>query len=489
MMSLKSRVALWPLLSILAVSASAASAETLREALTKAYQTNPTLAGARDTQRANDENVPIARARGLPSVDLTGAFNENIKSASNSFSSPGRLVNGQLALTVPLYAGGAIRNSIRAADARILAGRFNLRGTEADLFTAVVGSYMDVLRDESIVGLNQSQVKVLKTNLEATKDRFEVGDLTRTDVAQSEARLATAQSQLEGAEAQLISSRERYVQLVGSAPGDLDQPPTLPNLPENVDAAVAKALDNNPNLAAAKKASDAARFDIASARASRLPKVQAVANTAYTNFLGSLGSSIPGTNFQQSQNSIAAGVQVSLPLFQGGGPAAQVRQAQARSGQSMEQVIEVERGIVAQTRSAYSSWRASNAVIASSEKAVAANALSLEGVKAENSVGNRSILDILNAEQELLNSKVQLVSAQRNAYVAGFALLAATGQAEAKDLSLDGGALYDPKVNYDRVRNKIWDWADDAVPTPNATRTIDIPAQAPAIRPGPSSRK
>jgi outer membrane protein len=487
MMSLKSRIALWPLLSILAVSATAASAETLREALTKAYQTNPTLAGARDTQRANDENVPIARARGLPGVDLSGAYNENIKSGSNSFITAGRQANAQLGLTVPLYTGGAVRNAVRAADARIEAGRFNLRGTEADLFTAVVGAYMDVLRDESIIGLNQNQVKVLKTNLEATKDRFEVGDLTRTDVAQSEARLATAQSQLEGAEAQLISSRERYVQLVGTAPGDLEQPPLLPNLPETVDTAVAKALDNNPNLAAAKKASDAARFDIASAKSARLPRVQAVANTNYSNTLGSLDSA--GGRFSQGQNSVAAGVQFSLPLFQGGAPAAQVRQAQARSGQTMEQVIEVERAIVAQTRSAYSSWRASNAVIASSEKAVAANALSLEGVKAENSVGNRSILDILNAEQELLNSKVQLVSARRNAYVAGFALLAATGQAEAKDLSLDGGALYDPQANYDRVRHKIWDWADDAAPTPDSTRTIDIPAQTPAIRATPSSRK
>jgi outer membrane protein len=470
-------------LPLAALSLAPASAETLRDALTKAYATNPTLAAARDGQRANDENVPIARARGLPSVELSGGYNENIKSASNSFASPTRLVNGQLALTVPLYAGGAVRSSGNAAYERVLAGRANLRGVEADLFTFVVGAYMDVIRDESIVGLNQSQVKVLKTNLEATKDRFDVGDLTRTDVAQSEARLAVAQSQLEGAEAQLIASRERYIQLVGTAPGSLDQPPVLPNLPAVADIAVATALANNPNLLAANKATNASLFDIKTAKASRLPKVQAVANSAYTNFLNSLGSGISGASFSQSQNSVTAGIQASIPLFQGGGPAAQVRQAQARMSQSMEQAIEVERSVIAQTRSSFSSWRAANAVILSSEKAVAANALSLEGVRAENSVGNRSILDILNAEQELLNSKVQLVSARRNAYVAGFALLAAMGQAEARDLGLDGGALYDPQVNYDRVHKKIWDWADNPAPSTDSTRTVDIPAQTPSIRP------
>jgi outer membrane protein len=467
---------------VLCSTAMPAVAETLQEALTKAYQTNPTLAGARAGQRANDENVTIAKARGLPNLDVTGGYNENVKSASSSFISPARLVQGQLSFSVPIYTGGAVRNSIKAADARVKAGQSNLRGTESDVFTNVVAAYMDVLRDEAIVGLNRSQVKVLKTNLEATRDRFDVGDLTRTDVAQSEARLATAQSQFESAEAQLISSRERYVQLVGTPPTNLAQPPALPNMPIAVDSAVAKALDNNPDLLAVKKSAEAAKFDIGSARASRLPKVQGVSNVGYTNYLGTLGSFTPGVSARQAQNTVTAGVQVSLPIFQGGESAAQIRQAQARSGQSLEQVIEIERGVVAQTRSAFASWQASNAVIASSKTAVSANSLSLEGVKAENSVGNRSILDILNAQQELLNSQVQLVSAQRNSYVAGFALLSAMGQAEARDLGLDGGALYDPQTNYDRVRNKIWDWSSEASPETVSTRTVDTPAQNPAIK-------
>jgi outer membrane protein len=460
-----------------AVSAVPASAETLREALAKAYQTNPTLTGARAGQRALDENVPIAKARGLPGATLSGSFTENLEIGANSFTSPKRVFGAQIGVTVPLYQGGAVKNGLGAAEARVDAGQANLRGTEASLFSAVVGAYMDVLRDQAIVGLNRNQVKVLQTNLEATRDRFQVGDLTRTDIAQSESRLAIAQSQLESGEAQLISSRERYVQLVGGEPVNLEQPPLLPNLPSAPDTAVDVALKSNPDLIAANKAVEAARYDIGSAKASRLPKVSAVLNEQYSNFLNSIG----GT-FANASRSTAAGVQATFPLYQGGAPSAQVRQSQARASQAIEQSIAVERSVIAQTRSSYAIWRASNAVIASSEKAVAATALSLEGVRAENSVGNRTILDILNAEQENLNAQVQLVSARRNAYVAGFTVLAAMGQAEARDLGLDGGALYDPEVNYNRVHNYKWDWSSDPVPTPVASRTVDTAPQNPSIK-------
>jgi outer membrane protein len=321
----------------------------------------------------------------------------------------------------------------------------------------------------------------LKTNLEATRDRFEVGDLTRTDIAQSDSRLAQAISQQEGARAQLIASRENYIQLVGTAPGQLEQPPLLPNLPDSPEMATEKALASNPDIAAAQKSAEATRFDVAAAKAARLPRVSAVADKSYANFLGSLNSFIPGFNTSQSSQTAAAGIQLTLPLYQGGLPSAQVRQAQARSSQALEQVIGTERGVIAQVRSAYASWRASNAVIKSSETAVSASALSLEGVRAENSVGNRTILDILNAEQELLNAQVQLVSARRNAYVAGFSLLAAMGQAEARDLGLDGGVLYDPEINRQRVRKHLWDWGNDPEPVAVSTQTIDTPAQNPSL--------
>jgi outer membrane protein len=331
---------------------------------------------------------------------------------------------------------------------------------------------MDVIRDESIVSLNQTQVRVLSVNLEATRDRFEVGDLTRTDVAQSEARLSLAQAQLQQVEAQLVSSKENYIQLVGSEPSALETPPVLPNLPAGVDTAVAVALKNNPDLLAASKAREAARYDVGSAKSARMPRISAFGDTSYTDYLNSLPSTFPG-----SAKSTSAGIQTTIPIFQGGGPSAQVRQAQARQSQAIEQEIGTERFVIASTRSAYAQWQAANQVIRSSRVAVDANKLALEGVRAENSVGTRTILDILDAERELLNAQVQLVAAERNAYVAGFSLLASMGQAEARDLGLEGGALYDPTENYRRVKGIFWDWDQDAKPVPQASRTVDSRAQ------------
>ena len=175
-------------------------------------------------------------------------------------------------------------------------------------------------------------------------------------------------------------------------------------------------------------------------------------------------------------------MRATIPLFQGGLPAAQKRQAQAREGATLETEIAVERGVIAGTRAAYASWTAATEIVTSSQTAVDAATLSLEGVRAENTVGNRTILDILNAENELLNAQVQLVTARRNAYVAGFNLLAAMGKAEARDLGLDGGALYDPQTNYDRVKGAIFDWSSDPAPTARATRTVDTKAQDGSVK-------
>lgn len=457
-----------------------ASAETLREALLKAYATNPTITAQRAQQRATDENVPIARASGLPSVNASAGYTEYLLTASNNFVSPGRQATASANVSVPIYTGGLVRNSVAAAKTRVDGGRAQLRGTELDLFTNVVAAYMDVIRDEAIVGLNTQNVRVLDVNLQASRDRFQVGDLTRTDVAQSEARLALARAQLQSAQAQLITSRETYVRLVGTPAGILETPPTLPHLPGNPQLAVETALQNNPFLLAAAKESDATRYDIGVARANRLPRLSAVGGPSYYNYLGSYNTSGSGTT--NAGTAAQAGLSLSVPLFQGGRPAAQVRQAEALRGRAIENVTATERNVIAQARSAYAVWRSSEQVIQSSETAVNANKLSLEGVRAENSVGTRTILDILNAEQELLNSQVTLVTARRDAYVAGFALLAAMGEAEARDLGLDGGVLYDPVANYNRVHHRIGDFGGDGEPAPVATRTVQSPAQDAVVR-------
>ncbi|MFA6218777.1 MAG: TolC family outer membrane protein [Erythrobacter sp.] len=461
--------------ALAAVAAAPAAADTLQDALTEAYVSNPTLLAARANQRANDENVPIQRAPGLPGVNATATYVESIQQSQNSFNAPSRTLQVNPQLTVPVYSGGAVRNAVNAAEQRVTAGQADLRATESSIFSQVVAAYMDVLRNEAIVSLNANQVEVLKVNLQATSDRYEIGDLTRTDVAQSQSRLASAQGNLQTTQANLISARETYISLVGSAPQDLQAPPQLPNLPQDIEAAVDFALENNPDLIAAKDRAKAAGFDTEVAGSGRLPTVSLFGSATYTNFFNTLAG---GSSFlAQRETTANAGVQVTIPIFQGGLPAARQRQAAARETAALEQVIAAERDVIVQVRAAWSSWRASLAVIESGQLAVEAAALSLEGVKAENSIGNRDILDVLNAEQELLSARSQLVTARRNAYVAGFSLLAAMGRAEARDLGLsDEGVLYDPTENYRRVRGRIWDWDRDPEPVASATSTVDIPA-------------
>lgn len=254
-------------------STTAAGAETLQEALAAAYNNNPTLAGARAGQRAQDENVPIARSYGLPSVDGRIAYSESLEQGQSDPFSPDRTLTVSGQVTVPLYQGGQVRNGIRAAETRVRAGQASLRGDESTLFSQVVAAYMDVLRDQAVVGLNRNNVEVLSVNLQATQDRFDIGDLTRTDVAQSDARLALARSQLEAAEARLIASRENYIRLVGHAPENLQSPPALPGLPAAVDDAVNTALEDNPDLIAARTQAEASGYDVRVARASRMPHV------------------------------------------------------------------------------------------------------------------------------------------------------------------------------------------------------------------------
>lgn len=473
-MAANAKILLTGAAAVALVAASPASAETLRDALLEAYQSNPTLNAARAGQRANDENVPITLADGRPNVNVTGFYNENVRTSANSFTAPARNTGAQADVTLPIYQGGTVRNRIRAARERVEAGQADLRSTEANLFTNVVAAYLDVISNRNIVELNANQVRVLDTNLQATSDRFEIGDLTRTDVAQAEARLSTARANLDTAQAELAAAEENYLQLVGEWPEELEPPPPLPELPATPDAAEDIAIVHNPDLLSAQRNAEAARRDIAAARGARLPRLEAFARGNYNNFLDTLGGPL-GNQFVQEETTATVGFRATLPIYQGGRPAAQVRQSQARSQQALETVVATERAVVADVRAAFSRYRAALQVIEATGTAVEANALALEGVRAENSVGLRTILDILNAEQELLNSQVDLVTARRNAYVAGFNLLAAMGQAEAQDLGLDGGALYDPNVNYERVDNQWFDWNDDPRPVTQSTRTVDNP--------------
>jgi outer membrane protein len=457
-----------------------AETESLREALAKTYEANPTIMAERASLRATDEQVAIARAAGRPQVSATAGVNRDVVTRNLGRNQSDLSIGGDISL--PLFAGGTIRNAIRAANTRVEAGRADLRATEGDVFTEAVAAYMDVIRDRSIVQLNQNQVRVLDTNLQATRDRFEVGDLTRTDVAQSEARLALSQSTLAIAEGRLETSEENFTRVVGDPPGDLQPPPPLPPLPTTPEQAVEIALANNADLVAIAARARAAGFDVASARGERLPTVSAVSSTRYFNALGTNDDGGTVGTIPNSTTSTGVGLSLRVPLYQGGAAGARVRQAQALRAQFIEQAIGVERLVVANTRAAFAVYQASLEAIESNAIAVAANELALEGTRAEQTVGTRNVLDVLNAEQELLNAQVALVTARRDAYVAGFQLLNTMGQAEAEDLNLESGPLYDPTVNYRRYSGSWSDWDDGPRVVPVSTRTVDPNSNSPVTQ-------
>jgi outer membrane protein len=461
-----------------ALLAGTASADTLREALVSAYQTNPTLTAQRENLKATDANVAIARAAGRPQVTASVGVNRNLTRSGVIVQTQGNdhniSVSGGVDLSVPFFNGGSVRNSVQAAKTRVEAGRATLRAVEGDVFTQATAAYMDVIRDRAIVELNENNVKVLTTNLEATRDRFEIGDLTRTDVAQSEARLQLGRSQLASAQGQLTASEATYRQVIGRPPGELAPPPPLPPLPANETEATRIALASNPDLLSLQRQAVAAGYDVNVARAGRLPTISGVASADYINQVTG------GTNgLDRTGTATSVGLNLQLPIFQGGLPAARIRQAQAQQGQLQEQLVGTERAVVQATRSAFAGYEASQRSIQAQTIAVQANQLSLEGNRAEQSVGTRTVLDVLNAEQELLQSQVSLVTAKRDAYVAGFQLLNAMGQAEAQDLGLEGGPLYDPLGNYRRVAGNWNDWASDPRHPTVSTRTVS-PQEMPA---------
>lgn len=463
-----------------ALLATTASAETLQQALEAAYARNPTLAAQRANVRATDENVPLARAAGLPSIDGTVSYQENIlkgdQPANALYSDPDRQFVAQAALNVPLVTFGAVGGTVRAAKARVDASQLGLRSTESEIFTAVVGAYMDVIRDEASVRLNRRNREVIEYTYEETRKRHAAGERGETDLAQAEARVALAISQLETAEARLVSSRENYVRLVGNAPGELRLPPPLPSLPASVDEALATALQDNPQLLTSRSNVLAARHDITAADAEKLPRLNATAGVNQYDYLGSLAGNTDPRNRDKGTTGYV-GVTLKVPIYQGGRPGALSRQSREKYAMALEQQTEAERNAVAQTRSAYANWQSASRVVQSSTRGVAANRKALDGVRAETNAGMRPLLDLLNAEQELLNAEVTLVTAERDAYVAGFALLGAMGRAEARHLNFDSVVLYDPTIHYDRARRSVGDWSGGPLPEPTASSTTTVPAQ------------
>jgi TolC family type I secretion outer membrane protein len=310
---------------------------------------------------------------------------------------------------------------------------------------------MDVRRDEAILAIRQNNVAVLERQLQASRDRFEVGEITRTDVSQAEARLAGARSEYAAAQAAHNASRSAYERIVGQPPGTLDPEPPLPPLPADLDEAFAAAVDSNPDVIAAAFSEEAASASVRGARGSMLPTVSLSASASSSDNYA--GGPYEFTGDPANTESTSITTRVSIPLFSGNALSSQVRSARANESAARLSLRDVERRAREAVSSAWSAYLASVSQSESSSEQVRANELAYEGVEAEAAVGLRTTLDVLNAEQELLNARLALVQSQRNAYVAGFRVLQAVGAVNPENLGL-AVEVYDPSVNLRSVRRR-----------------------------------
>ncbi len=470
------------LVALMSGTAAPAFAETLQEAIALAYRTNPTLLAQRAQQRALDETVPQARAGLRPTIDLSSNLSYT---RTDSEAGTARDVNGDgiidavaggvtesdsvsasVGLSQTIYSGGRIALGINAAEANVLGGRENLRDIEQQVLASVIQAYVDVQRDIEILRIRQENIAVLQRQLEESNARFEVGEITRTDVAQSEARLAQSEADLANAQAQLSVSRAGYAAVVGQAPGTLEAAPPLPGVPADFDSALDVALLENPALLAAAYNLRAAEAQAAQARSEYLPSARLTASYG--------GSSDISTFDLTERTSFQAGASISVPLFTGGLNRSRVAQAleQANAAQIGEEGQR--RSVLQSVSSSYAQVISSRSTLLAGEEGVRAASVAAEGVRQEAQVGLRTTLDVLNQELELRAAQVTLASARRNEYVAQAQLLAAMGRLEGQDLD-PAIEVYDAEANYDRVRNR------GALPWDGIVETIDRIAAPPIV--------
>lgn len=465
----------------------AAKTWTLAEVLAQTYENNPDLKVARDQLRAADAGVPLARADGLPSLQAAAGFNRYLSAGSTVIVGP----TDQLALTgslsVPIYQGGKVANAVSAAKQRVVASRHDLEAVEGNVFSQAVAAYVGVIHDEAVVDINQQNVDALAQTLKGNTIRYEKGELTRTDVAQSRDRLEQAKALLLQAQVTLDASREHFARITGVAPDTLGAPQPLVGLPLSADDAVQTALQTNPDLQSASAKSRAAHFDTRGAASARLPRVSGVGSYEYDDYMGTYGQAAGlASQYSQHQRVAVVGAQVTVPLYQGGRPSALVRQAEAQESASLDTVDSVTRAVQETTRAAFYAWRTSESIIKASETAVASAEAAVVGVREGNKLGAYTIIDVLNAEQEVLVTKVQLVTARRDAYIAAFNLLTAMGQARASNLGIEPADIYDPLAHYRQVADTVWDWSSDPAPLSLVKPAKPVPVQDGELRAKPS---
>ncbi len=439
------------------VSPAAVSAETLEEALSQAYATNPTLNARRASLRATDENVPQAASGWRPTVRLSGALGRrDVETEVNSRVTVNEVRNpGSAAVTVtqPLYQGGRTQAGIQRAEAQVQAERARLLASEQTIFIGVVTNYANVLRDTAIVELRANNEQRLRRQLEATRDRFRVGEVTRTDVAQAESRLSRSSADRISAEGNLTASRAQYERFVGRPPERPVEPTSAVALPKSSKDAAAAASTDNPNVVAAQFEEAAQRLRIKEVQGELLPDL---------NLVGDFTRSLDASARNQTTDAVGVQAQVSMPLYEAGSITSRVRQARETATQRRVEIEDARRQAATDGTTSFEALETAQASLKSLEQEIRAATIALEGVQQEANVGSRTVLDVLDSEQELLDAQVRQVTAKRDALIATYQVLSATGRLNAKDLGLKV-ELYDFDANYQRVRNKWWD-------LPNALR-------------------
>ena len=442
-------------LSLSGFTAQVAFGQTMPEALRLAYENNPQLEADRVTSEIAHEQLAFARAQGRSQVNLSGSvgFESVDSSFSNPFFGQGQFgerptANVQLQATKPIYTGGQIKAGIRQAEAGVGAAGELLTAAEQDLLLQVVTTYVDVLRDRETVDIRGNNVSVLEEQVLAARDRFAVGEITRTDVSLSEARFEGAKANLAGAEAQLETSSAAYLFLVGVPAETLAPAPPIPFLPETFEEAVEIALGDSPDINAARYAERAANEAVKSAYGQLKPQISIVGTAGYQETFD-LGDFDQG----QRDTSIGAVAQATIPLFEGGLVRSQVRSAKLERARARSQIDATERQIRAQVAQAFYGYQASLKAIEASVRQEEAAEIAYEGAKEELAVGVRTTLAVLDQEQELFEARLNVVQAERNAYVAAHQLLRAMGALSLERLSVTASP-YDPDEYGDLVKRK-----------------------------------
>ena len=451
-----------------------ARAETLADAISLAYQSNPTLQSARAQLRALDETYVQAQAGFRPTAQIQLEPSYQKSQQVNAFGQKIDPTNGLLgqatvAINQPIYTGGKTTNAVRAASAEIASGREALRGIEAQVLQNVVQAYEDVRRDEKVLSIHQAEVAALQGHLEDTRAKLKAGEVTRTDVEQSEAQLQAARGTLSLAQGQLQVSRSSYVAVVGQNPGALAPEPPLPGLPKTVDEAFDLAESHNAALLRAEMSERASALRIAEARSAYRPTVSLSASYGYTGLL---------TPFTPSQfdRQAAVGVFFTQPLLNAGVTASNIRQAIETNNSDRINIETARRGVVQAVSQAWNQVLANRASAKSDEQALASARLYFADTLEEYKVGQRATLDVLIGEQTLTGAEIALTQARHDTYLAETALLSAVGRLEAENLIASQPA-YDPVAAFRKVRHA------GALPTDAVVSLIDsvgAPGRGPA---------